>query len=187
VARGAGRQLPKFLEPSELVALLAAAHDSHPRDYALVVIMAYAGLRVAEVCALTCGDVTERTVFVRHGKGDKQRYVPTHPKILQSLEAVREPVEVRTDYIFTSVRRPGRPMTTRWAQRTVERLCAAAGIPREKAHPHSLRHTAATNLLRKTGNLLFVQRFLGHASVATTQIYAHVVLDDLAEAVNRLE
>ena len=181
------RELPKFLEPTELSGLLDAAQASSPIHYALVVVMAYAGLRVAEACALQWRDIGERRLLVRRGKGGKQRYVPLHPRLQAALEAVRPFNQERTDYIFPSNQRPGSPMTTRWAQRIVKRLCLSVDIEDERAHPHVLRHSFATNTYRAKRNILATQRLLGHASVATTQVYTHLVTDDLEETVDALE
>ena len=179
------RRLPKFLGAADLTALLDAARASSPRDYALVCVLAYAGLRVAEAVGLQWGDILEDRLLVRHGKGDKERYVPLAPRLRAALADRREIPVLRHSPVFLS--RLRRPLSVRAAQHIIERLCLAAGIDRELAHPHSLRHTAATMLLRRTGNIRLVQRFLGHASIGTTEIYTHVVFDDLAEAVERLE
>lgn len=194
---GASRALPKFLDAGELRALLAAAEASGPRDLALVVLMAYAGLRVSEACSLRWGDINPSfpedaslapgygTLLVRQGKGGKQRLLPVHGRIRRALEALRaqdslpKRVILGNDRVFN--------LSPRGARFLMERLCQKAAIHREKAHPHTLRHTFATNLLRETGNLILVQRSLGHASVSTTQIYTHLVFDDLAEAVARLD
>lgn len=193
-----GRRLPKFLDAGELRMLLEAAEASGPRDLALVVLMAYAGLRVSEACRLRFGDVGERQILVRQGKGGKDRLLPVHPRVRRALEALRlfyisrsevphlTSPHIASPYVFPGAT-PGLPLTTRAAEYSIEALCAAAGIPREKAHPHTLRHTFATNLLRKTGNLILVQRSLGHSSVSTTQVYTHLVFDDLEEAVGQLD
>jgi len=179
------RHLPKFLEPGELRALLDTARESSPRDYALILCMSHAGLRVSEACALRWDDIADQHLLVRKGKGDKQRYVPLHPRLKSALAALRLFAILRSQ-VF-----PGRTLdkrlTSRAAELIVERLCAQMGIAREKAHPHTLRHTFATNVLRKSGNLLKVQRLLGHASVKTTEIYTHLVFDDLAEAIGLLD
>lgn len=181
------RRLPKFLEQPELHALIAAARESSPLDYALIIVLYYAGLRVGEVCALQWGDIGERRLHIRHGKGDKERYVPAHRKIREALDAVRPPDHLRHGWVFPSWQKVGHPLTTRWAQRTMERLCLEVGIEREKAHPHVLRHTFATGTYRAKRNLLATKRLLGHSSVQTTEIYTHLVTDDLEETVDALE
>lgn len=187
MARRPRQQLPKFLEQPELNALLAAAHASSPLDYAIVTVMAYAGLRVAEACALAWADIGEKTLFVRCGKGQKQRYVPIHAKVREALDACHDPVHSRQDWVFPSEKLPGRHLTTRWAQRVVARLCLQVGIEREKAHCHALRHTFGTNCYRKSHDLRAVQQLLGHSNVSTTEIYTHVVTDDLEETVDALD
>lgn len=184
-APAARSRLPQFLRPHELKALLAAARRSSPRDYALILAMSHAGLRVAEACGLRWGDIDDDTILVRRGKGDKQRLIPLHDRLKAALAQLPFLDESGDSPVFIS--RHGQALSTRRARQVVEGLCLEAGIERERAHPHVLRHTFATNALRKTGNLLVVQRLLGHASVSTTQIYTHLVLDDLRAAVELLD
>jgi len=207
----AKQRLPEVLEEDELERFLAAAAASGPRDGALTMVMAYGGLRVAEACRLRWEDVPERAqsraaLHVRQGKGGKDRMVPVHPRLAASLEAWRS-FDVAQDgaagtasplrktgllrspdeggWVFPG-RRRGKQLTTRQAEYIVEQLGRAAGLARSKAHPHALRHTVATRLLRATGNLELVKTFLGHASVATTQIYTHLVVDDVAAGLDKL-
>lgn len=192
----ATRTLPKFLEAHETAALLAAAERSGPRDFALILVLVYAGLRISEAVNLRWADAGDGRLFVRRGKGAKQRYVPMHRRIAASFESLRmsgsafrasDEGAKQEPGAFVFAGRDGGHYSRRGAQHLLERLCAEAGIPREKAHPHTLRHTFATNVLRRTGDLLKVSRLLGHASVSTTQIYTHLVFDDLAEAVGLLD
>jgi len=81
--------------------------------------------------------------------------------------------------------KPGKPLNPRYVQQMVARLAERAGIEK-RVTPHVLRHTAATLLLRAGRNLREVQEFLGHANVATTQVYTHVLAQDLVEAVDAL-
>jgi len=179
-------RLPDCLSEDELARLLAAAEADGPRSLALVLLMAYGGLRVSEACRLRWDDIEGANAYVRMGKGRKDRVVPLHPRVLEALSALRKSHLLRSPYLFPSPKDPKRPITTRTAQYLVEDLCRRAGIPRRKAHPHALRHTAATRLLRATGNLELVRRFLGHASVSTTQVYTHLVTDDVARGIMQL-
>lgn len=185
--RRAARRLPEALDEGQLAALALAAAASGPRDLAAVTLMAYAGLRVSEVARLRWDDIEGEVVRVRMGKGRKDRLVPAHPRLLAALGALRKSTVLRSPYVFPSPQDPRRPLTTRALQYLVERLGRQAGLPRRLSHPHTLRHTAATRLLRACHDLRIVQMFLGHASIQTTTIYTHLVLDDLRQAVLRLD
>jgi integrase/recombinase XerD len=179
------KRLPDILTETELENLLSVA-EQDARAYAIVTLMAYAGLRVSEVAKLRWQDIEAGTIWVRMGKGRKDRVVPAHRRVLEALERLRKTSLLRSPYVFPSPRNPRRPITTRALQYLIERLCQEAGIPRRKAHPHTLRHTMATRLLRATHDIRLVQKALGHASIATTQIYTHLALDDVAEGIARL-
>jgi integrase/recombinase XerD len=181
----ASKRLPDVLTEAELRALLAVA-EMDDRAYAVVSLMAYAGLRVSEVAKLRWQDIEAGAIWVRLGKGRKDRVVPAHPRVSEALERLRKRDILRSHYVFPSPRDPSKPITTRALQYCIERLCRQAGIPRRKAHPHTLRHTMATRLLRATHDIRLVQKALGHASIATTQIYTHLALDDVAEGIARL-
>lgn len=167
------KSLPKFLTEAEAHRLLMAAeHD--PRDHAILTIMAYTGLRVSEVCKLDCEDVSlgERTLSVVSGKGDKDRMVVfTQPTAV----AIRRWLESRggagSEAMFLN--RDGGRLTPRSVQRIVKRYADEAGI-RKTVTPHVLRHTMATTLLRHGADIRIIQQLLGHATIATTQIYTHV-------------
>jgi integrase/recombinase XerD len=82
--------------------------------------------------------------------------------------------------IFTNLK--GKPLTGRYIRWMVAEAAAAAGITYKEVHPHTLRHTFATDLLRATKNLRLVQKALGHERIATTQIYTHIVDEELEDA-----
>lgn len=185
--RRAPRRLPEVLDDAQLQALVHQAEASGPRDLSAVLLMAYAGLRVSEVARLRWDDIEGDVVRVRMGKGRKDRLVPAHPRVLEALQALRKSGILRSPWVFPSPRDPRRPITTRALQYLIERLGREAGLPRRLLHPHALRHTFATRVLRRSGNLEAVRRLLGHSSVATTQVYTHLILDDLARAVTALD
>ncbi len=184
--RRSPKRLPEALDDPQLKALMASAQAAGPRALAAMLLMAYAGLRVSEVAKLRWDDVEGDVIRVRMGKGRKDRLVPAHPRVVEALSTLRKMSLLRSAYVFPSPKDPKRPVTTRALQYLIERLGRRAGLPRRLLHPHVLRHTFATRALRESGNLEAVRRLLGHASISTTQVYTHLVLDDLAQVVRRL-
>lgn len=171
-----GQTLPKYLTEPEAQRLReASAADA--RAHAIISLLLFTGLRVGELCRLTIGniDFEDRTLRVLSGKGDKDRLVIASDTCMQ---AVRRWLEMRppaaTDHLFSS--KNGRSaLPERAVQRLVRKTAKAAGLEKTVT-PHVLRHTLATTLLRRGGDIRFIQRILGHASIATTQVYTH--LDD---------
>lgn len=168
--------LPKYLTETEAKRLLGAAMGN-PRAHSIVAILLYSGLRVGELVRLETHNVDfdELTITVKSGKGDKDRLVVVTDAC---MGAVREWLARRpkspSDYVYPG--RGGRsPLSEQTVQRLVQRTSKRAGIEKNVT-PHVLRHTLATALLRNGGDIRFIQRMLGHASIATTQIYTH--LDD---------
>jgi len=148
------------------------------RNRAMIEAMAGAGLRVSEVVALRPKDIdwTKGTVRVNQGKGNKDRVIPVTAETLAHLQAWAAKREA-LGYnglrpFFLGLRTGGDELTTRAVQDMVKNLAARAGI--EHCTPHQLRHTYATGSLADGLTIREVQDLLGHASVATTQIYTHV-------------
>ena len=175
--RGEGR-LPHVLKHEELDALLGeGADDDDPvvlRDRAVVELLYGSGLRVGELCGLRRGDVDlVRGLVLVWGKGAKQRQVPMSET---SVDAVRSWTErgrrvmagpdTPDDALFLN--RRGRRLTPRDVRRILDRRAPSP------THPHALRHTYATHLLDGGADLRAVQELLGHADLATTQLYTHV-------------
>jgi integrase/recombinase XerC len=187
-------RLPRVLRPDEITTLLdapPAAVDLDPaplrmRDDAVLELLYGSGLRVAEVCQLTATDVDlrGRTVTV-WGKGGRQRRVPLSEPSVEALQgwlrrgrpafvvtiATPAPGSGADDALFLN--RRGRPLTPRDVRRVLDHRSPAP------THPHALRHTFATHLLDGGADLRAVQELLGHADLATTQIYTHVSRDRL--------
>lgn len=164
---------PRYLNEEEMRTLLDTAASIGDREYLLMAVMAYTGVRVSELCAITVHDIdfSNRTLLVRDGKGGTDRIVvlPTHlvERLKQYLSSAK------SEFLF-----PGGDeghISPRTVQRIVSRVARDAQITR-KITPHIIRHTFATTILRKGGDIRFIQALLGHRSVATTQIYTH--LDD---------
>jgi integrase/recombinase XerC len=185
----AHRTLPPVLDAAEAAAVMLAADDAAPRgvrDRALVELLYATGIRVAELVGLDLDDLDRRRrVVTVLGKGNKQRTVPYGLAADRALDAwlsTGRPA-LATEHsgaaLFLGAR--GRRIDAR-AVRTVvhRRVSAVDGAP--DLGPHGLRHSAATHLLEGGADLRSVQELLGHASLATTQLYTHVSVERLRAA-----
>jgi len=168
-----GGRLPRVLSEGEVTSLLdvGTVDAVDRRDVAVLELLYAAGLRVSELCGLDRGDVDlrGRTVTVL-GKGGKQRRLPVHDAAVAALRAWfedgRDEMEGPPEAAF--VNRRGARLGPRDVRRILDRRAASP------THPHALRHTYATHLLDGGADLRVVQELLGHASLATTQVYTHV-------------
>lgn len=182
------QRLPKALTIDEVQRLLDAPDAETPagiRDRALLELLYATGARVSEAVALDIDDVTHGDILRVRGKGDKERIVPLGSYARDAIDAylvrVRPGLAVRgraTPRLFLGVR--GAPLSRQSAwlviQEAAERAHLAAHVS-----PHTLRHSFATHLLQGGADVRVVQELLGHASVATTQIYTHVTADTLRD------
>jgi integrase/recombinase XerC len=181
----AARTLPETLSPDDASRLVAIddASDAGLRDCALFELAYSCGLRVSELTGLDMGAIDERAGEVRvTGKGAKTRIVPVGAPALAAL-ARWLPVRARLAApgeaaIF--VGRSGKRLSPREVQRRIKRWAAAAGLAVD-VHPHMLRHSFASHLLQSSGDLRAVQEMLGHASIASTQVYTHLDFQHLAK------
>ena len=169
---------------SELHADENAAPWIHVRDAAVLALLYGSGLRISEALGLTRADVGSgaRDAITVTGKGRKQRMVPVLPQV-QTLIAEYValcPYDLPGDGpLFVGAK--GGPLSPRIVQLAMARLRGALGLA-ETATPHALRHSFATHLLARGGDLRAIQELLGHASLATTQIYTEVDAGRLIEA-----
>ncbi len=184
------RRLPKTLDPDETAALLDGGDGDDPllcRDHALFELIYSSGLRLAETVGLDLGDIDRRDGTVRVlGKGSKERIVPVGRMALGRLEAwlaVRGGIAAPEEAALF-VGRNGRRLTPRSVQQRLKRLGESKALGRQ-VHPHILRHSFATHLLESSGDLRAVQELLGHADVATTQVYTHLDFQHLAQVYDR--
>jgi integrase/recombinase XerD len=178
----AGRSLPAPLSPEECLALLAAPDPRTPagrRDRAMLELLYATGLRVSELVGLQLNDVDlESRVLMARGKGNKERLVPVGGPAAAAVKAylaggTREQILKgrRSKDLFVTSR--GGRLTRHGFAKLLERCARKAGI-RRRVSPHKLRHSFATHLLAGGADLRSVQAMLGHADVATTQVYTHV-------------
>jgi integrase/recombinase XerD len=175
------RRLPRTLSPSEAERLVEAAAGTAPRalrDRALAELLYGAGLRVTEAVSLERGAVDLDGRLVRCvGKGGKERVVPIGRPAAEALRrylARGRPYLDRRHRPELFLNAQGGPLTRAGAFLVLRRLAARAGLEPERVHPHLLRHSFATHLLEGGADLRTVQELLGHADLATTELYTHV-------------
>lgn len=191
-----GRKLPRALGETEMVELLEAPAPGTLRglrDRAMLSLMYAAGLRVSELVSLTLGDIDRaRGIVSALGKGKKRRLVPLGEVALDHLSAYLEArgaaeansresgkLTKSSSWLFPSPR--GGKLTRQAFWKIVGKSGRSAGL-RSHVHPHQLRHSFATHLLSGGADLRSVQTLLGHANVATTEIYTHVSQDRVRQA-----
>lgn len=185
-----GRPLPKTLGRDEIERLLAAASARDGaaglRLVALVELAYASGLRVSELLALKVEAVRRDPAFlIVRGKGGKERLAPLNASARDAVKAwlaARSPQQPDSPWLFPSASAKGHLTPRRFAQ-LLDQSAIDAGIDPARVSPHVLRHAFATHLLEGGADLRVVQTLLGHADIATTQIYTHVATDRLAEVV----
>ncbi|MFN7236241.1 MAG: tyrosine recombinase [Brevundimonas sp.] len=189
-----GRPLPKVLERDEVERLIVAASARDGagglRLIAMVELAYAAGLRVSELLALPAAAARRNPEYlVVYGKGGKERLAPLNGPARNALadwlaarDAARPKDAPDSPWLFPSRGRTGRLTPRRFAQ-LLDQAAIEAGIDPARVSPHVLRHAFATHLLEGGTDLRVVQTLLGHADIATTQIYTHVTSDRLVEMI----
>ncbi len=151
------------------------------RDAAVLALLYGSGLRISEALSLKRKDFTASDAITVTGKGNKTRMVPVLPQVVKSVERYIAlcPLDLPAGGpLFVGAR--GGPLSPRIVQLAMARLRGALGLP-DTATPHALRHSFATHLLARGGDLRAIQELLGHASLSTTQIYTAVDSERLLE------
>lgn len=193
------RPLPKILSAADLEAMIAAAAgdgDAEAKRLTCIVEMLYAaGLRVSELAGLPLAAVKNKDGFILvKGKGGKERLAPLNPSAHAAIAAY---LDVRAEflpkpprrahaerYLFCSRGADGFLTRQRFHQ-LLKNLAAKAGLDPAKVSPHVLRHAFATHLVEGGADLRSVQTLLGHADIATTEIYTHVAKDHLKKVMHK--
>jgi integrase/recombinase XerD len=187
---GAHRSLPRVLSHADITALFARlaervaerADAQNLRLLALIELLYGSGLRATELVSLPREAVrVDQPFIILRGKGGKERLVPVSDRARQAVLHWRMMVPSDSPYLFPS----GKSFLSRVRLfQLVRALAAEAGIAPERISPHVLRHAFATHLLEGGADLRALQTLLGHADIATTQIYTHVGTQHLEELVN---
>jgi integrase/recombinase XerD len=180
-----GQRLPRSLGPDEVALLLALTDTTSlaQRDGAMIELVYATGLRVSEVVSLKVSQVNlEAGYLTVVGKGSKERAVPigsyARQRLLAYLEAARPKILAGRMSPYLFVNRAGRKLSRQGFWKRLRLAVRRAGIP-GKVSPHTLRHAFATHLVDRGADLRAVQMMLGHADIASTQIYTHVARDRL--------
>jgi len=194
-----GRPLPKTVSEAEVGKMIAVAEEEAAsgepdavRLNCLLELIYSTGLRASELCSLPlAAPQSAHDHFMVKGKGGKTRLVPLGTRARGALDRY---LEVRTHfltegpaaarYLFCSRGKQGH-LTRQRLDQMLKALCARAGIPVARLSPHVLRHAFATHLLANGADLRAVQALLGHADIATTEIYTHVLDERLKETVEK--
>lgn len=180
------KRLPSFLTVDDALRLMEApssktprARDTALRDRAVLETLYSTGIRVGELIGMDREDIDSHDSLIRiRGKGRKERIVPIGPKALEAINAYLRGLSgsPKTGAVFLGP--SGNRLTARTVQRILENHGKRLGL-RQKASPHTLRHSFATHLLESGADLRAIQELLGHASLSTTQRYTHVDLASL--------
>ena len=181
----AAKRLPETLSPDEAVRLVTIEDDTPLglRDRALFELAYSSGLRVSELAGLDLEAIDARTGEARvTGKGAKTRIVPVGRHALDAIAAwlPQRACLAKPGEAALFVGQAGRRITPREVQRRIKVRAAAAGLAVD-VHPHMLRHSFASHVLQSSGDLRAVQEMLGHASIASTQVYTHLDFQHLAK------
>lgn len=184
-----GRPLPKYLGESAIDKLLEAARAVEGakgrRDEAILELLYATGMRVSELCTLPLAAVARgQTTLIVRGKGNKERMIPLGEPACRAIEAWLELRQPKTSrWLFPATRKPNQPIARDVVALMLKKLAADAGVPPSTLSPHVLRHSFASHLLAGGADLRSVQQMLGHADIATTEIYTHVQEERLSSLV----
>lgn len=178
--------LPTFLTREEIKKLLSSIDRSTPtgaRNGCIIELLYATGLRVSELCNLTMSNVDlQRGVVCVFGKGHKQRLVPLHDRMQETLSRYLSTTRLAFNPLSSStavfLNHRGRALTRQYVWKLVRSLAVACGI-HQRISPHTFRHSFATHLLEGGADLRSVQLLLGHADIAATEIYTHVQVSRL--------
>lgn len=184
------KHLPEVLSVEEIDAMIAQIDMSKPeghRNRAIIEMLYGSGLRVSELTDLRLSNIYRKEGYMCIlGKGSKQRLVPISPVADEQFGywlIDRSRLDIKPEAAdIAFLNHYGRQLTRAMIFTIVKRLAAAAGI-RKTISPHTLRHSFATHLLQNGADLRIIQQLLGHESIVTTEIYTHVNIQDLRQAV----
>ena len=175
------KKLPEVLSKEEVKKMIDGADNEKSR---LIISMLYSsGLRVSELVNLKVEDINfgEKTGWVRKGKGSKDRLFAISEGLSTELKEYLG-TKLENKYLFSK----DKPLTTRNIQKIIKGIRVRAGV-NKKVTPHTLRHSYATHLLEQGTDIRMIQVLLGHSSLNTTQLYAHISSDQIKKVKNPLD
>jgi integrase/recombinase XerD len=170
------KSLPKYVPYESIMTSLNLIDRSTwigMRDYALIVFLYATGTRISECLDVKKEDIQDQWLRVRHGKGDKERYIPIAQEALRALRMYQELSPFHNNSLWINYR--GESLSRISAYKICQKYLNTS--------PHTLRHSYATGLILGGADLRVVQEILGHSSLLTTQIYTHVQKHNLHETV----
>lgn len=180
------RPLPKLLSTEEIDLLISSAGDikTSVRLRAMIELLYASGLRVSELCEMPMTGILGDHLLI-HGKGAKERMVPMHNG---AIHALQKWLELRGDddskYVFPGSGKTGH-ITRDGFFKILKKCAVLSGIDPKRVSPHVLRHSFASHLLSHGANLRAIQTMLGHEDISTTQIYTHVLPEQLRETMEQ--
>jgi len=177
------KKLPTVLTKDEIKRLINAALN--PKHRLLIEFMYSSGLRVSECVSIKLDDLdlNEKIGKIRHGKGNKERYIILSDNLIQHLKEYVKARRYESPYIFS---RNNKPITARQAQKVVKEAANKAGI-KKNVFCHALRSSFATHLLEAGTDIRVIQELLGHSNLSTTQIYTKVSTQQLKKVKSPLD
>ncbi|MBM7624128.1 tyrosine recombinase XerC [Sporohalobacter salinus] len=188
---------PIYLRLDDAKRYIKTIRDSNSslaiRDLAIVKVFIHCGLRVSELVNLNLDDIDYQDESIKfYGKGNKERYVPLHGDVIETIkkyltyrETITPSNEDAKEALFLSTR--GNRINVRTVQKMVKKYAKKAGVRNaSKITPHKLRHTFASLLYQKTKDLRVLQDLLGHSNISTTQIYTHTDKEQRKNAINEM-
>jgi len=165
-----------FLDEEEQFALIKSARNL--RDKVLIMTILSSGLRASEILNLKEDDLYRRSLIVSRGKGGKPRVTFIDPITEKSIREYHHKREVDSVFVFTNSF--GKPLSRQYLSRMISETALRAGI-KKRVSAHTLRHSFATNMLRKGARIEDVQPLMGHSNISTTRLYMHFTNEYLRE------
>lgn len=165
-----------FLDEEEQCALIKSARNL--RDKALIMTILSSGLRASEILNLKEDDLYRRSLIVSRGKGGKPRVTFIDPLTEKSIREYHHKREADSVFVFTNSF--GKPLSRQYLSRMISETALRAGI-KKRVSAHTLRHSFATNMLRKGARIEDVQPLMGHSNISTTRLYMHFTNEYLRE------
>jgi site-specific recombinase XerD len=163
---------PVYLDKAALAQLMEEAKE-HPRERAIIETLYATGVRISELLNIRLEDIKwdTRQIWIRKGKGDKERFVLFTVECAERLKAYLAARKVKSPYLFTNKR--GKPLSPAWVELILKHYTANLDLG-FKVTPHTLRHTFAAHLAEKDMPQSYIQELLGHANINSTRIYTRL-------------